>query len=83
MTILERLNPLRKIRWEGDVPSAGSLYRQSLSIAWPAALEGALVSIIGSVDTMMVGSLGYAAIAAVGIAAQPRMLLLVLDVSFS
>ncbi len=78
MTLLERLNPVRRIQWEGEAPPVASLYRQSLSIAWPAALEGALVSIIGSVDTMMVGSLGYAAIAAVGISAQPRMLLLVL-----
>ena len=40
------------------------LYKKSISIAWPSTVEGALLSIIGSVDTMMVGTLGSAAIAA-------------------
>lgn len=53
------------------------MYRQSLSIAWPSTVEGALMSIISSVDTMMVGSLGAAAIAAVGLTSQPRMILLI------
>lgn len=35
------------------------------------------MSIIGSVDTMMVGSLGAASIAAVGLTSQPRMILLI------
>ena len=53
------------------------LYRQSLSIAWPSTVEGALLSIISSVDTMMVGTLGAAAIASVGLTSQPRMILLI------
>ena len=53
------------------------MYRQSLNIAWPSTIEGALLSIIGSIDTMMVGTLGPAAIAAVGLTAQPRMILLI------
>lgn len=53
------------------------LYKKTLSIAWPSTVEGALISIVSSVDTMMVGTLGAAAIAAVGLTAQPRMILLV------
>lgn len=53
------------------------LYKKTLSIAWPSAVEGALISIVSSVDTMMVGTLGAASIAAVGLTAQPRMILLV------
>ncbi len=54
------------------------LYRDTLAIGWPSTLEGALLSIIGSVDTMMVGTLGPAAIAAVGLTGQPRMIMLIL-----
>ena len=53
------------------------LYKQSISIAWPSTVEGALLSIISSIDTMMVGTLGPAAIAAVGLTSQPRMILLI------
>ena len=52
------------------------LYKKTLAIAWPSTVEGALISIISSVDTMMVGTLGAASIAAVGLTAQPRMIML-------
>lgn len=51
--------------------------RETVGIALPAAAEGALMSIISAVDTMMVGTLGPAAITAVGLTAQPRLILLV------
>jgi len=54
------------------------LFKKTLAIGWPSTVEGALMSIIGSVDTMMVGTLGSAAIAAVGLTAQPRMIMLIL-----
>ena len=54
------------------------LYKGIISIGWPATVEGALFSIISSVDTMMVGTLGAAAIAAVGLTSQPRMIMLVI-----
>lgn len=54
------------------------LYKKTLAIAWPSTVEGSLMSIIGSVDTMMVGTLGAASIAAVGLTSQPRMIMLVL-----
>ncbi len=60
-----------------DQSEIRSLYKKTISIAWPSTVEGALLSIIGSIDTMMVGTLGSAAIAAVGLTGQPRMLLLV------
>ena len=55
-----------------------NLYRECIRIAWPSTVEGVLMSVIGSMDTMMVGTLGPAAIAAVGLTGQPRMILLVL-----
>ncbi|MBE5787264.1 MAG: MATE family efflux transporter [Clostridiales bacterium] len=61
-----------------DPENTKNIYRKTLSIAWPSTVEGALMSIIGSVDTMMVGMLGSAAIAAVGLTAQPRMIMLIL-----
>ena len=49
---------------------SGSLphIRRHLQLAWPIALELLLVNLVGVVDVMMVGSLGDAAIAAIGIA---------------
>jgi Na+-driven multidrug efflux pump len=61
-----------------DFETTKQLYKKTLSIAWPSTVEGALMSIIGSVDTMMVGTLGAASIAAVGLTGQPRMIMLIL-----
>lgn len=61
-----------------DDATLKQLYRKTLAIAWPSTVEGALLSVISSVDTMMVGTLGAAAIAAVGLTNQPRMIMLVL-----
>jgi len=55
-----------------------ALYKRCISIAWPSTVEGVLISLVGSVDTMMVGTLGAAAITAVGLTNQPRMILMVL-----
>ena len=60
-----------------DPSCTKELYRKTLSIAWPSTVEGALLSIISSVDTMMVGTLGTASIAAVGLTSQPRMIMLI------
>ena len=59
-----------------DQDSLGTMYKKVLSIAWPAALEGLLMTLMNSFDTMMVGTLGSAAIASVGLCAQPRMIML-------
>ena len=47
-----------------------------LEIAWPSAVESVLIALIGAVDLMMVGNLGSASIAAVGITNQPKFLVL-------
>ncbi len=61
---------------EGDSERLGSMYKKVLQIAWPAALEGLLLTLMNSFDTMMVGKLGPAAITSVGLCAQPRMIIL-------
>ena len=47
-----------------------------LRIAMPAAMEGVFMILLSSVDLIMVGTLGTAAIAAVSIFTQPRMMIL-------
>lgn len=65
------------VKGEPDREKARQMYKTMVKIALPSAVEGALISVISAVDTMMVGSLGPAAIAAVGLTAQPRLILLV------
>ena len=60
----------------GEEENLQAMYGRLLTIAWPAALEGLLLTLMNSFDTMMVGKLGAAAIASVGLCAQPRMILL-------
>lgn len=78
MGLIKNFFSLKEVKLEKDAPPVSELYKKSISIAWPATIEGALISIIGSVDMMMVGTLGSEAIAAVGITTQPRMILLIL-----
>lgn len=78
LMLLKRYFYLNNIRFQSDSPSLKELYQQFITIAWPATVEGALLSVISSADTMMVGTIGPAAIAAVGLTSQPRMILLVL-----
>lgn len=60
----------------GEIPTTRDAYRDVARIAFPSVLEMVLVSLVGSIDTMMVGSIGPEAIAAVGLTGQPRMLML-------
>lgn len=78
MGLIKRFFDIKNVKFEKDSPPIGELYKKSINIAWPATVEGALMSIIGSVDMMMVGKLGSTAIASVGITTQPRMILLIL-----
>jgi len=48
----------------------GSLTRRVLVLAWPAVMEQALVTLIGLVDAYIVGHLGAAALAGVGLGGQ-------------
>ncbi len=54
--------------------SEGSVLGNTLRMAWPSTLESFLVSLVGVVDTIMVGSLGTAAIASVGLCTQPKFI---------
>lgn len=78
MSLSDKLLKIRGLELEVDAPPVRELYKNCIMIAWPAVVEGILLSVINSVDTMMVGSLGAAAIAAVGLTSQPRMILLML-----
>jgi putative MATE family efflux protein len=67
----------------GKLPSTSQVYKNFFKIAWPSAIEALLVGMIGSVDTIMVGSLGKGAIAAVGITNQPKFVLLAMIFSLN
>ena len=71
---IERLLPKTGAR--GEVPGTREVYADVLHIALPSVAEMVLMSLIGSIDTMMVGTLGPESIAAVGLVGQPRMLML-------
>lgn len=60
----------------GGLPSDKGAYDTVISLAMPAVLEMVLVSLIGSVDVIMVGTLGKNALAAVALPTQPRMIML-------
>ena len=63
----------------GELPDGKTAYRDVMRIALPSIVEMVLMSLIGSVDTMMVGNeLGAEALSSVGLPTQPRMLLLCL-----
>lgn len=62
----------------GELPSNKESYKAAFDLAWPTVVESALISLISSFDSMMVGVIGPQAIAAVGITVQPRFLFLAL-----
>lgn len=60
----------------GDLPNSKQVYKNFLKMAWPSAMEALLVGLVGSIDTMMVGTMGTNAITAVGVTNQPKFILL-------
>ncbi len=58
----------------GELESTATVYKSFILVAWPAMAESLLTALTGFVDTAMVGTLGDAAITAVGITNQPRLL---------
>lgn len=50
------------------------MFREALSMAWPAVLESFFTSLAGMIDTMMVSSMGSYAVAAVGLTNQPKFI---------
>ena len=77
---IARIFNVRGIEFLEDT-SIKELYVRNWNIAWPSMLEGALLSIINAVDTMMVGGIGLSAISAVGLATQPKFIILILGQS--
>lgn len=63
---------LGKFPPEGELPGDRQVLSETIKIAWPSILESFLVSLVGVVDTMMVGTMGSSAIAAVGLTNQPK-----------
>ncbi|MBQ3668381.1 MAG: MATE family efflux transporter [Clostridia bacterium] len=61
---------------KGEIPSSGEAYKDLIRIALPSVCEMVFISLMGSIDTMMVGTIGTRAIASVGLVGQPRMLML-------
>ena len=51
-----------------------TLLRETVHVAWPSVVESILVALVSLVDTMMVSTLGEAAIAAVGLTMQPKFI---------
>lgn len=51
-------------------------YLTAIKMAWPSVLESFFIALAGMIDTMMVGSLGPYAIAAVGLTNQPKFIAL-------
>lgn len=76
MSKLRLINPEKICRGMelGEIPSDRAIIKSALSIAWPSVLESFFVNLAGLVDTIMVGSLGSYAIAAVGLTTQPKFL---------
>ncbi|NLG24612.1 MAG: MATE family efflux transporter [Clostridiales bacterium] len=63
----------------GELPQTRDAYRELTRIALPSVIEMVLMALIGSIDTIMIGGLDQnaaAAVAAVGLTGQPRMLML-------
>ena len=67
----------------GEVPETKQVYKNAIDMAWPSAIESVLVGLVSAIDTMMVGSLGAGAIAAVGITNQPKFILLAIIFSLN
>lgn len=67
----------------GETPPERQIVREALHVAWPSVLESFFVNLAGVVDTIMVGTLGSYAIAAVGLTIQPKFLGMALFLSLN
>lgn len=74
---------IKKEQQLGEIPPSKTIYKNTMNLAWPSALERVLVSLVGAMDTMMVGVLGAEAIASVGITQQPTFILLAIIFSLN
>ncbi len=69
-------NMVRPEKILGEVPASRQIYQNTFHIAWPSAVESVMIGLISIIDTIMVGTIGSSAIAAVGLTTQPRFLIL-------
>ena len=83
MKLFDTTEMLKGFEAKGEIPPKNMLIAQTLKVAWPAMLESFMVCIVGIVDTMMVGSLGPSAIAAVGLTTQPKFIALAIFLSLN
>ena len=74
---------IREDRKKADDFDTRQMYFTFVKIAWPALLESFLIGVIAFVDSLMVSSCGEAAIAAVGLTGQPRLLFYVVLMSIT
>ena len=74
---------LRDTPAQGELPDNSALLRRAFRVAWPSTLESFLVALVSVVDTIMVSSLGAAAIAAIGLTNQPKFICLALFLSMN
>ncbi|WP_243121555.1 MATE family efflux transporter [Anaerotruncus rubiinfantis] len=74
---------LHKTPAAGEIPDERELLQNTMQVAWPSIVESFLVSLVGMIDMIMVGSLGSYAIAAVGLTTQPKFIGLAIFVSLN
>ncbi len=67
----------------GELPSEREAFKKAFKIAWPSVLESVLIQLVSIVDTVMVGTLGSYAIAAVALTVQPKFIGLCIFISLS
>ena len=73
---LDRQKTRKERRQLPETVNSKDLYKDIMRIAWPSLCELFLQSLVSMVDMMMVGGCGPQSIAAIGLAMQPRMLIL-------
>lgn len=76
-------NILRPDQISGELPSDRAIVSKTLHVAWPSMMESIFISLISSVDLIMVGGIGAGAIAAVGITNQPKFIILAVILSLN
>jgi putative efflux protein, MATE family len=64
---------LKKHEKLGTLPSSAQLLKNTVKMAWPSILEGALMALVGFIDLWMVSVLGDDVIAGVGLTSQPKL----------
>ncbi len=74
---------IRDDKKKADDFDTKTMYGTFMKVAWPALIESFLIGVIAFVDSLMVSVCGEAAIAAVGLTGQPRLLFYVILLSIT